>query len=123
MSIRDSIISLFYGSCSIWESQSCPDENGVEQQQWVQVAANIECRVVFGARGSYSSHRLAAGHSHKNNLSYDITLFLPVEVMVKPGSRLEVNQGNQSYSFKCTSPGATYTYHREIKVLPMEREM
>lgn len=117
MGIRDNIVKLYFGKCSVEELEERVDERGVTVQERVLKYSDLPCRLVYGSRQGYGALR-GTDNAHKTNSFADLRVFLDPDIYVKPGSVLTINQGGRAYRLRCSAQAAVYRHHQEIMVLP-----
>ena len=80
----------------------------VTRQEEVLKQEEIPCHL------SYSSTALAAGSDTVTAVAQTIKLFLAPELVVPPGSRIEVTQQGRTESYAQSGKAAVYSSHQEI---------
>jgi|GEM_PF-7026888 len=116
-------MSLFFGRCDIYEMEEITDAIGVTGADMVLKYTDIECRLVFGGRENYGTHKNAGKAVHKNDALLNVRVFLAPDIYVKPGSILRVRQNGISYRLRSTAEGCVYRNHQEIMALPDYNEV
>lgn len=100
---------LWIGKCTIYEYKSVVDPITFQStQQEVAVVENEPCRV------SYNREQSTNIDSGVAVISQSTTLFIRPDLVVKPGSVIEVTQHGQTTKYKGSSKSALYTNHQEI---------
>lgn len=111
--VKSDIESLFCHLCNIYEYREYT-EGSVTKHNMVMIYHNMKCRLSYSTGMLYS--KLKSGQektdAFKNNQS--IKLFLPADVNVKAGCRIEVFHQNITSVFVNSSDAAFYKNHTEI---------
>lgn len=106
---RKAIEATYDGTCRIYGMQSVKDPvTKVTRQEEVLVQDGIACHL------SYSSTVPAAGSDTVTGVAQTIKLFLAPELVVPPGSRIEVTQQGRTESYAQSGKAAVYSSHQEI---------
>lgn len=106
---RKAIEATYDGTCRIYGMQSVKDPvTKVTRQEEVLVQDGIACHL------SYSSTVPAAGSDTVTGVAQTIKLFLAPELVVPPGSRIEVTQQGRIESYAQSGKAAVYSSHQEI---------
>ena len=106
---RKAIEATYDGTCRIYGMQSVKDPvTKVTRQEEVLVQDGIACHL------SYSSTVPAAGSDTVTGVAQTIKLFLAPELVVPPGSRIEVTQQGRTESYAQSCKAAVYSSHQEI---------
>lgn len=106
---RKAIEATYDGTCRIYGMQSVKDPvTKVTRQEEVLVQDGIACHL------SYSSTPPAAGSDTVTAVAQTIKLFLAPELVVPPGSRIEVTQQGCTESYAQSGKAAVYSSHQEI---------
>ena len=106
---RKAIEATYDGTCRIYGMQSVKDPvTKVTRQEEVLVQDGIACHL------SYSSTVPAAGSDTVTGVAQTIKLFLAPELVVPPGSRIEVTQQGRTESYAQSGKAAVYPSHQEI---------
>lgn len=106
---RKAIEATYDGTCRIYGMQSVKDPvTKVTRQEEVLVQDGIACHL------SYSSTAPAAGSDTVTGAAQTIKLFLAPELVVPPGSRIEVTQQGRTESYAQSGKSAVYSSHQEI---------
>lgn len=106
---REAVEAAYDGVCRIYNMQSVKDpKTKVTSQTEVLVAQNIPCRL------SYSSASPDLQSGTAATVSQTIKLFLAPELIVPPGSRIEVTQQTRTESYGQSGKAAVYASHQEI---------
>ena len=106
---RKAIEATYDGTCRIYGLKSVKDPiTKVTRQEESLVQDNIPCHL------SYSSTAPAAGSDTVTAVAQTIKLFLAPELVVPPGSRIEVTQQGRTESYAQSGKAAVYSSHQEI---------
>lgn len=113
---RKAIEATYDGTCNIYEKHSVKDpDTKITKQEDVLVQQNIPCHL------SYSSAPPASGSETVTAVTQIIKLFLAPEVIIKPGSRIDVLQRGCKESYCQSGHAAVYVSHQEILLELYER--
>lgn len=105
------IEETYDGVCRIYEQQSIEDPETFDTVfQEVEAQGGIPCHL------SYSSSPAVSGSDTVPALSQVIRLFLAPEVVICPGSRIEVTQQGVTESYSGSGHPAVYSSHQEIEL-------
>lgn len=106
---REALEAVYDGTCRIYGMRSVKDpETCVTRQEEVLIQEGISCRVSFsGASASSESGYMTA-------VGQMIKLFLAPEIIVDPGSRIEVTQNGRTECYARSGRPAVYPSHQEI---------
>lgn len=100
---------LWVGRCTIYEFQDITDpETFQTTQKEVPVLENEPCRLSYNREQSTNIANGAAV------VSQSITLFIRPDLVIKPGSVIEITQNGVTEKFKGSGKPAVYTNHQEI---------
>lgn len=106
---RKAVEATYDGTCRIYGMQSVKDPvTKVTRQEEVLAQDVIACHL------SYSSTAPAAGSDRVTAVVQTIKLFLDPELVVPPGSRIEVTQQGRTESYAQSGKAAVYSSHQEI---------
>lgn len=106
---RKAMEATYDGTCKIYHMQSIKDpKTKVTRQEEVVVKENVPCHL------SYSSTSPAVQSGTVATVSQTMKLFLVPELIVPPGSRLEVTQQGRTESYSQSGKAAVYYSHQEI---------
>lgn len=106
---RKAMEATYDGTCKIYHMQSIKDpKTKVTRQEEVVVKENVPCHL------SYSSTSPVVQSGTVATVSQTIKLFLVPELIVPPGSRLEVTQQGRTESYSQSGKAAVYYSHQEI---------
>ena len=101
--------TLWIGKCTIYQFESVTDpETFQTTQKEVPVVVDEPCRV------SYNREQATDIRSGAAVTSQSVTLFLRPDLVVNPGSVIEVTQHGRTVKYKGSSTTALYTNHQEI---------
>ena len=107
--IRKAIERTYDGSCRIYGMEPVKDqETKVTRLKEVLKQSGIPCHL------SYSGAPPAAGSSAVTAVQQSIKLFLAPELVVPPGSRIEVTQLGRTESYGQSGKAAVFSSHQEI---------
>lgn len=113
---REAIESTYDGICNIYEKQSYKDpDTKVTSQKMVRVVEGQPCHL------SFSSIPAADDTETVSKLRQVTKLFLAPEIVVKPGSKIEVIQAGRIEFYSGSGKPAIYGSHQEI-VLELWKE-
>ena len=100
---------LWIGRCTIYEYQDVTDpETFQTTQKEVPVLENEPCRL------SYNHEQSTNIQSGAAVVSQSITLFIRPDLVIKPGSVIEITQHGVTDKFKGSGKPAIYSNHQEI---------
>ena len=106
---RRAIEATYDGTCRIYGMKAVKDpETMVTRQEEALVQEGIPCHL------SFSSTAPAAGTGTVTQVAQTIKLFLAPELLIPPGSRIEVTQHGRSESYAQSGKAAVYSSHQEI---------
>lgn len=106
---RRALEATYDGTCRIYGMKAVKDpETMVTRQEEVLVQEGIPCHL------SFSSAAPADGTGVAAQVVQTIKLFLAPELLVPPGSRIEVTQHGRSESYAQSGKAAVYSSHQEI---------
>lgn len=106
---REIIEQTYDGVCCIYVMQSVKDpETKATSQKEVLYEEQIPCHL------SFSGTSPSAESSTVTAVSQTIKLFLSPELVVPPGSRLEVTQQGITENYSQSGKAAVYNSHQEI---------
>jgi hypothetical protein len=104
------IRKMMTGTCDVKEYQSVTDQTThVTKQQLVTVYSGQPCHL------SYSKNPATAEGDAPGSL-LTVRLFLPSELVIRPGSVFTVTQKGRTQTFKAASEPAVYTNHQEVEL-------
>lgn len=100
---------LWVGRCTIYEFQDVTDpETWQTTQQEVAVLENEPCRLSYNREQSTNIANGAAV------VSQGITLFIRPDLVIKPGSVIEITQNGVTEKYSGSGKPAVYSNHQEI---------
>lgn len=106
---RAAIEATYDGSCSIYIREPKRDsETGVTSLEEVRKIENQACHL------SFSSFGAAEGTDTITKVSQVIKLFLAPELVIDPGSKIEVTQHGRTEVYGQSGKAAVYFSHQEI---------
>ena len=106
---RKAIEATYDGTCRIYGMRPVKDPmTKVTRQEEALVQDGIACHL------SYSSTAPVAGSDTVTGVAQTIKLFLAPELVVPPGSRIEVTQQGRTESYAQSGKAAVYSSHQEI---------
>lgn len=107
--VNNPLAILWTGKCTIYEYQDITDpETYQTTQKEVPVLVNEPCRL------SYNHEQSTNIQSGAAVVSQSITLFIRPDLVVKPGSVIEVTQNGVTEKYKGSGKPAIYTNHQQI---------
>ncbi len=113
---RKVIESTYDGTCNIYEKQSYKDpDTKVTGQKMMKVVEDRSCHL------SFSNISPADETENISRIRQVIKLFLAPEIVVKPGSKIEVTQAGRTEFYSGSGKPAVYCSHQEI-VLELWKE-
>ncbi len=108
---RAAIESTYDGTCNIYEKQPYKDpETKVTSQKLVKAVEDQPCHL------SFSNISAADDTETVSKLRQVTTLFLAPEIVVKPGSKIEVTQAGRTEFYSRSGQSAVYGSHQEISL-------
>ena len=100
---------LWTGKCTIYEFQDKTDPITYQTtQEEVPVLVDEPCRL------SYNHEQATDIQSGAAVVSQSITLFIRPDLVIKPGSVIEITQNNVTERYKGSGQPAVYSNHQEI---------
>lgn len=106
---RTVIEQTYDGTCNIYSVQDIKDpETKITEHKEVILQGDIPCHMSFAGTGT------AEGTGTSTDIKQEIKLFLAPEVLVPPGSRIEVTQNGVTESYSRSGKAAVYYSHQEI---------
>lgn len=107
--VNNPLSALWIGKCTIYEYQNVTDPITYQTtQKLVPVLTDEPCRL------SYNHEQATNIQSGAAVVSQSITLFIRPDLIIDPGSVIEVTQHNRTEKYKRSSKPAVYTNHQEI---------
>lgn len=106
---RTVIEATYDGLCRIYEKKPVRNpDTGVTSQKEVCTAENLPCHLSFSGTGP------SVETGTVTNVTQIIKLFLAPEIVIAPGSRIEVTQQGRTESYGQSGKAAVYSSHQEI---------
>lgn len=103
------LATLWTGKCTIYEYQDFTDPNTKQTtQREVRVLTDEPCRL------SYKQEQSTNIQSGAAVVSQSITLFIRSDLIIKPGSVIEITQHGRTCKYKGSGAPAVYCNHQEI---------
>ena len=103
------LAKLWIGKCTIYEYQDITDPNTFQTtHEQVPVLVDEPCRLSYNREQSTNIQSGAAV------VSQSITLFIRPDLVIKPGSVIEITQHGVTEKYKGSGKPAIYTNHQEI---------
>ena len=100
---------LYEGKCTIYEYQDVTDPKTFQTtQKEVAVLENEPCRLSYNREQSTNISNGAAV------VSQSITLFIRPDLVIKPGSVIEITQHGVTEKYRGSGQPAVYCNHQEI---------
>lgn len=100
---------LWTGKCTIYEFEDAIDPNTFQTiQKEVAVLVEEPCRL------SYNHEQATNIQSGAAVVSQSITLFIRPDLVIKPGSVIEITQNGVTEKYKGSGKPAIYSHHQEI---------
>lgn len=100
---------LWTGKCTIYEYENTTDpETWQTTQKEVVVLTDEPCRL------SYNREQATNINSGAAVVSQSITLFIRPDLVIKPGSVIEITQNGVTEKYKGSGKPAIYSKHQEI---------
>lgn len=107
--VSNPLTILWTGRCTIYEFQDVTDpETYQTTQQEVPVLEGEPCRL------SYNHEQATNIRSGAAVVSQSITLFIRPDLVIKPGSVIEITQNGVTERYKGSGKPAIYSNHQEI---------
>ena len=107
--VNNPLSLLWTGKCTIYEFQDITDpETYQTTQQEVPILVDEPCRL------SYNHEQATNIQSGAAVVSQSITLFIRPDLVVKPGSVIEITQNGVTERYKGSGKPAVYTNHQQI---------
>ena len=103
------LVRLWTGRCTVYEFQDVTDpETFQTTQREVPVLENEPCRL------SYNKEQATNISNGAAIVSQSITLFIRPDLVIKPGSVIEITQHGVTERYKGSGQPAVYCNHQEI---------
>ena len=108
--VKDNPLSILWtGKCTIYEFQDVVDPDTYQtSQQEVPVLVDEPCRL------SYKNTVVADTQNGAAEVSQSILLFIRPDLVIKPGSVMEVTQNGVTAKYKGSGQPAVYSSHQQI---------
>lgn len=107
----DVLSRLWIGTATISEYREVTDPNTFQTtNELVPVVTNEPCRL------SYSTLPTTDIETGLAEVRQETTLFIRPDIVINPGSVIEITQHGRTNKYKQTAEPAVYTNHQEIKV-------
>lgn len=107
--LRQAVEATYDGTCRIYGMRAVKDpDTKVTRQEETLVQERIPCHL------SFSSVAPVAGSETVTAVAQTIKLFLGPELLIPPGSRIEVTQQGRSESYAQSGKAAVFSSHQEI---------
>lgn len=107
--VNNPLAILWKGRCTIYEFKDVQDPDTFQTtQKEVPVLEDEPCRLSYNREQSTNIANGAAV------VSQSITLFIRPDLVIKPGSVIEITQNGVTEKFKGSGKPAIYTNHQEI---------
>lgn len=107
--LRQAVEATYDGTCRIYGMRAVKDpDTKVTRQEEALVQAGIPCHL------SFSGTSAAAGSETVTAVPQTIKLFLTPELVIEPGSRIEVTQQGRTEAYAQSGKAAVYGSHQEI---------
>lgn len=114
--VTNPLAKLWVGRCTIYEYQNVTDpETFQTTQQQVPILEDEPCRL------SYNYEQATNIQSGAAVVSQSITLFIRPDLVISPGSVIEITQNGITEKYKGSGQPAVYTNHQEI-ILLLDKE-
>ena len=108
-SSKNPLSKLWIGRCTIYEYQDVIDETTYQTtQKPVPVVVDEPCRL------SYQKEQATTIANGAAVISQSITLFIRPDLVIKPGSVIEITQHGVTEKYKGSGQPAVYCNHQEI---------
>lgn len=107
--VKNPLAILWTGKCTIYEfvNETHPNTYQTTQKE-VAVLVDEPCRL------SYNREQATNIQSGAAVVSQSITLFIRPDLVIKPGSVIEITQNGVTEKYKGSGKPAVYTNHQEI---------
>lgn len=107
--VNNPLSVLWIGKCTIYEFEDVTDpETYQTTQKKVPVLVNEPCRI------SYNHEQTTNIQSGAAVVSQSITLFIRPDLVIKPGSVIEITQHGVTERYKGSGQPAIYSNHQQI---------
>lgn len=106
---REVIEATYDGTCSIYMKEPVRNpDTGVTSSEEICAVRDQPCHISFSGTG------VAVGTNTITNVTQTIKLFLAPEVVIPPGSKINVTQHGRTESYGHSGKAAVYSSHQEI---------
>lgn len=106
---RALIEAAYDGTCNIYEKQPYKDpDTMVTSHKETLVKEDIPCRLSFSSAPATLESGSAAG------VAQTVKLFLAPELVLRPGSKIEVVQNGRTECYRQSGKPAVYSSHQEV---------
>jgi len=106
---QNPLATLWTGRCTVYEYQDVTDPfTKLTTQKEVAVLEDEPCRLSFKYEQATNMQNGAAV------ISQGVRLFIRPDVIINPGSTIEVTQHGHTYKYKGTSKPAIYCNHQQL---------
>ena len=107
--VKNPLATLWVGRCTIYEFEDVTDPVTFQTtQKEVPVLIDEPCRL------SYNFEQATNIRSGAAVVSQSITLFIRPDLVIKPGSVIEITQNNVTEKYKGSGKPAIYSNHQQI---------
>lgn len=107
--VKNPLATLWVGRCTIYEYEDVVDPKTYQTtQKEVPVLIDEPCRL------SYNYEQATNIQSGAAVVSQSITLFIRPDLVIKPGSVIEITQNNVKERYHGSGQPAIYSNHQEI---------
>jgi hypothetical protein len=107
--VTNPLATLWKGKCTIYEYEDVfDDETYQTTQKLVPILVDEPCRL------SYNHEQATNIRSGAAVVSQSITLFIRKDLVINPGSVLEITQNDVTEKYKGSGQPAVYSNHQEI---------
>lgn len=115
---KNPLATLWTGRCIIYEFEDIFDSDTKQTiQQQVLVVENEPCRLSFKS-GATTDIQSGVAMSTQNTV-----LFIRPDLIIKPGTVIEITQNGRTYKYKGSGVPAVYCNHQEISLELYENEI
>lgn len=109
MGLTNPLAILWTGKCTIYEYQNVTDPETFQTiQKEVAILEDEPCRL------SYNHEQATNIQSGAAVVSQSITLFIRKDLVIKPGSVIEITQNGVTEKYKGSGQPAVYSNHQQI---------
>lgn len=107
--VENPLAILWNGKCTIYEYEHTKDEETFQTTaKLVPILENEPCRL------SYNHEQATNIQSGAAVVSQSITLFIRNDLVIKPGSVIEITQNGVTEKYKGSGQPAVYSNHQQI---------